>query len=274
MSQEPGLEMLTLRLQQCESSLPTLPSIAIRVIELASDPDAHVAQLARVITKDQVLATRVLALANSGYGAPNQQVISLTQAMIRLGTERVRNLVLAVSFYSRMCDQRVYGPYGRTLMDHSLGTAYLARLVAETACVDVDEAFLCGLVHDIGKLVIYKAAHECQCPLDGPEMTAFVAERHPVVGANALRGWGLTESLEQPVLHHHDYQAARTGRRQTAVIYLANCLSHRYGFGCDKREYDPLSDPVCAELNLGEQWLVDTDGHAPGLYEIAKQTFA
>lgn len=260
------------RLQHGDPSLPTLPSIATRVIEMAADPDLHVAQLARIVMRDQVLAARVLTLANSAYSAPSQPVTTLTQAMVRLGTGCVRNLVLAVSFYSRLCDKRTYGPDGRLLMDHGIGTAYLARMVAETARVDVDEAFLSGLVHDIGKLVIYKIVHDFPADLGDPaSLPELVAQRHAEVGARVLRGWHLPETLEQPVLHHHAYEQAATARRQTAVLYLANILSHRYGFGCQRREDDPLADPVCAELGIDAAWMSDTDLHAPGLFEIARQ---
>jgi putative nucleotidyltransferase with HDIG domain len=262
-------------LQAGDTSLPMLPSIAMRVIELAADPDVHIAQLTGIVMKDQILASRVLALANSARNAPSQAVTSLPQAMVRLGVSSVRNLVLAVSFSSKLCDERTYGPLGRRLMDHGLGTAYLGRLVAEAARVDVDEAFLCGLVHDIGKLIIYKAASDCHCNLnDSPDLAAFIADRHAEIGARALRAWHLPPSLEQPVLHHHHYEQALGARRKAAVLYFADRLSHHYGFGCDRSEGGPeqlLEDPVCAELAITAAWLSETDEHAPGLFTIARQ---
>jgi putative nucleotidyltransferase with HDIG domain len=270
-----GIAVLSERLANSDTVLPMLPSVAARVIELAADPDVHVAQLARIVTKDQVLASRLLGLANSAFAAPRQPVTTLTQAMVRLGTGRVRNLVLTVSFHSRLCDQRTYGPHGRRLMDHGVGTAYLARLAAERARVDVDEAFLCGLVHDIGKLLVYKSAFDLEVQngfrIDPGELDRVVTERHAELGARVLRGWQLPESLQQPVLYHHDYPSAPTARRETAVLYLANHLSHRYGFGCERREGDLLADPVCEELGIDATWIADTDAHAPGLYEIALQ---
>ena len=274
-SVQTSVHTLAERIARCDTVLPMLPSVAMRVIELAADPDVHVAQLARIVTKDQVLASRLLGLANSAFAAPSSPVTTLTQAMVRLGTGRVRNLVLTVSFHSKLCDERTYGPNGRRLMDHGVGTAYLARLAAERARVDVDEAFLCGLVHDIGKLVVYKIAYDIQreggAGVDPAELDLFVVERHAEIGARVLSGWQLPASLQQPVLYHHDYRAAPAARRETAVLYLANILSHRYGFGCDRREDDPLLDGVCEELGIDATWLADTDTHAPGLFEIALQ---
>jgi putative nucleotidyltransferase with HDIG domain len=269
-----AIDQLSERLNDAETTLPMLPSVAARVIELSSDPDVHVAQFARLVVKDQVLASRLLMLANSAYNAPAMPVTTLTQAIVRLGTACVRNLVLTISFHSRLCDERTYGPHGRQLMDHSVGTAYLARLVAEVARVNIDEAFLCGLVHDIGKLVIYKGAHDYQRvhpKADLSELPGLLAARHAELGARILKTWRFPDSLGQPVLCHHDYERTRTARRETAVVYLANQLSHRYGFGCEPAEEDPLADPVCAELGVDAAWLAETDVHAPELFEIARQ---
>ena len=114
-----------------DSAMPMLPALAADVMSLAIDPDVSVARIARVIAKDQVLATRVLRLANSAYCAPMQEVTTVNDAIVRMGTGPVRNVVLAVCFTSRLQGANVYGPQGRELMDHAIGTAYLARLVAE-----------------------------------------------------------------------------------------------------------------------------------------------
>ena len=89
-----------------------------------------------------------------------QEVTTVNDAIIRMGTGPVRNVVLAVCFTSRLQGAKVYGPQGRDLMEHSIGTAYLARLVAERLGQDADEAFVCGLLHDMGKLLLLKLARD------------------------------------------------------------------------------------------------------------------
>jgi HD-like signal output (HDOD) protein len=122
--------------------MPMLPALAADVMSLAIDPEVSIARIARVIAKDQVLATRVLKLANSAYCAPMQEITTVNDAIVRMGTGPVRNVVLAVCFTSRLPGANVYGTQGRELMDHAIGTAYLARLVAEKLNVDADEAFM------------------------------------------------------------------------------------------------------------------------------------
>ena len=258
-----------------DSAVPMLPALAQRVIELASDPDVGIHVLSNVVSKDQVLAARVLSLANSAYFGAGRSIDNLTQAIVRLGTGSVRNVVITVGFASRMQDPAVYGPHGLALVDHALGTAYLARIIADQAGISVDEAFLGGLLHDVGKLVILRQAHEYtrrtgrQLPPE--EVATAVAEHHPWAGATIMRRWNLPDPLDVLVRHHHDYTAAPEAQQQVAVVYLANRLSHRYGFGCGRDEVDLLGDPVCTLLDLDDTWLSTTDEHAPGLFAVARQ---
>jgi putative nucleotidyltransferase with HDIG domain len=256
-------------------SVPMLPAVAHRVIELAASPDLGIHLLSGLVAKDPVLAGRVMGLANSAYSSPSRPITGLTEAIVRLGTTAVRNVVITVSFTSRLQDPALYEKRGKPLMDHALGSAYMARLVAEKARVDPQETFLGGLLHDIGKLVILKRAHEYRRQkgeaIPEAELEEALALHHPVAGALVLRQWKLPDTLDEPVLFHHDYEAARTYKRETAIVYLANRLSHRYGFGCDADDSDLLADPVSAFLGIDAAWLEATDARAPGLYKVARE---
>jgi putative nucleotidyltransferase with HDIG domain len=258
-----------------ETAVPMLPSVALRVIELVSDPEVTVVSLAPVVSKDQVLASRVIGLGNSAAYAGFQPATTLIEAMVRLGTVAVRNVVVTVSFASRMHDPRIYGERGRELVDHAIGTAYVARLLAEKARLDVEEAFMCGLLHDIGKLVILKLAHDfgrrSGKTVPREELDAAIEQQHAPFGGLTLKRWKLPESLIEPVTCHHDYTKAQKRPREAAVAYAANQLAHRYGFGCDPDGRDLLADPVAEFLGLDQAWLEATDQRAPGLYEVARQ---
>lgn len=257
------------------TNIPMLPELATRVISLVSDPDVTISHLAQVIAKDQVLTTRLLSLANSAYYASSSDISSVPEAIMRVGSLAVRNLAVTLCVTSRMADRRIYGDQGQALVHHGIGTAYLARLVADEADEAAEQAFLCGLLHDIGKLVILKWRHDhlkrTGEAIDAEVFAALMAARHAEVGSMALRRWGLPPDLESPVLYHHDYASAGDERPMAAVIYLANRLSHRYGFGCDAVEFDALADPVTAELGIDAEWMTELDVKAPGLYEVARQ---
>lgn len=262
-----------------DTAMPMLPALANDVMTLALDPDVSVIRIARVISKDQVLATRVLRLANTAYCAPMQEITTINDAIVRMGMAAVRNVVLAVCFASRLQEANVYGPQGRDLVDHGIGSAYLARLVAEQVRVDADEAFLYGLLHDLGKLLLLKLSRDF-IRFGGPtptaaEVTDVMRERHAEIGARIMSQWQLPEALQEPVLHHHRPDACEKYPTEAAVAYIADCLSHRYGFGCPPVDGDELlADAVWVRLGLSESWLREMDRRAPGLFQVARQIVA
>jgi len=268
-------DALRARLDSPDVAIPMLPDFAHRVIDMVSDEDVSVAQLASVVSKDQVLASRLLGLANSAYFAAMSEISTVQEAIVRMGTAAVRNLVVTVCFYSRMQDRNVYGERGKPLLEHGIGTAYMARLVAEWADSDEEEAFMYGLLHDIGKLVILKAAYDVRrqvgTPIPDDVLDEVMREMHPHVGAVVLRRWRLPSMLDEPIVCHHDWQLAKVAPKKAAITYFANRLSHRYGFGSAPETADLLADPVCAYLNVDAAWLDQTDKHAPGLFEVAKK---
>jgi putative nucleotidyltransferase with HDIG domain len=257
-----------------ELEIPMLPALAQQVIAVASDPEVSVTRLSGLVSKDQVLAARVLGLANSAYSAPLQPISTLPEAVVRLGTRAIRNVVVTVCYASRLHDPKIYGPLGPALVDHGIGTAYLARLVAERVHASPDEAFLCGLLHDVGKLVVLKTAHDWRRrtghEIPAGEITEAIDAHHAELGGLALRQWRLPETLDEPVRFHHRYLHARHYPREAAIAYCANLLSHRYGFGCEA-DAGGDGDTVFTFLEIEEAWLLDVDARAPGLFEVARQ---
>jgi putative nucleotidyltransferase with HDIG domain len=257
----------------------TLPANASEIMILALDPDVSVTQLARVTSRDQVLAARMLRLANSAYCAPLQEITTISEAVVRLGTASVRNVVLATCMASRLQSGNTYGAHGRGLAAHGIGTAFLAQLVARVAVVNQEEAFLYGLVHDIGKLLVLQLSKDYvrgggKAPSDD-EVRDVIEARHAEFGGRVLREWRLPPVIEEPVVHHHRPDECTSHTLEASVCYMANRLSHRYGFGCDTSPDAPvLEDPIAGKLGLTEAWLTDLDSRAPELFKNAADAFA
>src|SRR5829696_3606455 len=110
-------------------SIPMLSSQAQRVLVLVGDPEVTIATLAAVVSKDPVLATRVLGIANSAVYGAMTPLRSVSDAVVRLGTRTVRNVVVTVSMHSQFKSADVYGHDGRSFMEHAVGTAYVAHLI-------------------------------------------------------------------------------------------------------------------------------------------------
>jgi putative nucleotidyltransferase with HDIG domain len=257
-----------------EVALPMLPALAIDVLRMAMDPEVSAMRITSVVAKDQVLATRVIRLANTAASAPADHISSINEAVVRVGTRAVRNAVVAECMAARMKGRDVYGPQGRALLDHAIGTAYLASLIAEEAGESPEEAFLYGLLHDIGKLLILKLVRDASGHMASPsaeDLDVLIAEKHAEFGGYLLQQWDLSDSLIEPVVWHHEPHRAEQQPGAAAVAAAANRLAHRYGFGCPPDESDPLEDPVMTAVGLTERRLKQIDVYAPGLFEIARQ---
>jgi len=143
------------RLSGGKIEFPLMPFIAQRVMEIARDPESSANDLQRVIVSDQVIASRVLRMANSPLFPAREPISSLKQAIIRLGYKNIFNMVLASVLYTDMVGSDSYGRRSTLLWEHSVGCAMICRVIAATMDMDVEESFTVGLIHDIGKLIFY-----------------------------------------------------------------------------------------------------------------------
>jgi len=180
---------------------------------------------------------------------------------------------------SRLQSGNTYGTQGRSLAAHGIGTAFLAQLIARLAVVNQEEAFLYGLVHDIGKLLVLQLSKDYvrgggKAPADD-EVLAAIEARHAEFGGRVLREWRLPPVIEEPVVYHHRPDDSPSHTLEASVCYVANRLSHRYGFGCAASpDALVLDDPIAARLGLTEAWLTDLDARAPELFKSAAEAFA
>jgi putative nucleotidyltransferase with HDIG domain len=254
-------------------AVPMVPAVAREVLEFATANELSPQRLAAVVSKDPVLATRVLQFANSAASASAVRITSINDAVVRMGTAPVRNVVTAVCVASILSEKGASLTRGRDVIDHGIGTGYIASLIAEAAGESKDEAFVCGLLHDIGKLLIQHLAARPRAGVKKPsddELSSVMTERHPEFGGHLLHWWKLPETLHDAVRFHHEPDRA-TASGAVAVAYAANRLAHRYGFGCPVEEFDPLTDPVIMAVGITERTLERIDRDAPKWYDAARQ---
>jgi len=253
-----------------------VPVVAREVLEFSRDPEVPAHRIVSVVSKDPVLATRVLQLANSAASGSARSITSINDAVVRMGTQSVRQVVTAVCVASILADKGAYGERGRDLIDHGIGTAYIAALIAEAAGGSREEAFVCGLLHDIGKLLIRQLAYRPEAGVKKPtasELSTVMDARHAEFGGHLLRWWQLPQPLSDAAAFHHEPERARQSSA-AAVAYAANRLAHRYGFGCPAEAFDPLSDPIFAMMNVETSTLEKIDQQAPQMFAVARQLTA
>ncbi|MFZ3046202.1 MAG: HDOD domain-containing protein, partial [Desulfatirhabdiaceae bacterium] len=135
--------------------LPTLPRTVLKISELVNNPKTSAKDLATVITDDQVLTARLLKLVNSSFYAFPQKISTVTGAIVLLGFDSIRNLLLTTSVFDLFTNKhRDHKKLQESLWDHSLGCAIGAKVIGSFIRYEkVEELFVAGLLHDIGKIV-------------------------------------------------------------------------------------------------------------------------
>src|SRR5580698_7067281 len=147
-------EQLVNRIKQC-SNLPSLPAIAIQVLELAQKADVDIAEIARIISKDPALSGKILRTVNSSFYARSQHVSTISHALVILGLQSVKTLVLGFSLVTNLMHGKEKGFKHIEYWRRSIYSATAARVIASRInLVQQEEAFLAALLKDIGMLVL------------------------------------------------------------------------------------------------------------------------
>jgi len=240
--------------------LPTLPRTVLRITEMVNDPRASARDLSRIITDDQVLTARLLKLVNSSfYGFP-QRVATVTGAIVLIGFDAVRNLLLTTSvfdlFPSRTSRDR---RHQESLWDHSLACAIGAKAVGEVLRHEkLEELFVAGLLHDIGKIVamaqlpdeferITVRAREGRMMISEAE-TEILGCTHAEIGRLLLDRWKLPVKLMNTIAFHHAPLAAGGFALETSIVHLADILARALQLGSGGDDKVPLLDTSAWEL--------------------------
>lgn len=248
---------------RCLVSLPSLPSAFIAAVELLSNDDAPAASCIAAIERDQALTVRVLRLANSPfYGAPGQ-VSRIGDAVQMLGLRTVASALAAVSLRTALgslsCKEFCFADYWR----HTLCTAIAARELAQVAKMDTGEAFLLGLLHDVGKVILAMTSPELESHVlqlaRSEGMAMHDAEQrlfgvtHAEVGAVVARQWNFPASFAEAIADHHR-SPTTTGGQVTFphLIYMANQLAHDLETPCTDTNA-LVKEPMSSVLGCSEQ---------------------
>lgn len=239
-------------------ALPALPTGAGQLIALLQDPSVNISELIERIEYDPGLTSNLLRLANSAYFAGPRTIGSLREAIVRLGTRRILQLVIT-SFVAPMARRPVMGydiPAGQ-LLAHSIAVAIAAEQAAEVlGRRATDHLFTAGLLHDLGKIVLgtfVKVAVEPIRTLAFDEGISFdAAERrtlgidHAEVAAVLLADWGLPPDVVEVVRYHHEPERVVGDTRTADLVHVADqlILTSGTGAGIDGLNYRPCEAVV------------------------------
>ncbi len=236
-------------LRHC-TGLPTLPTMVGELGRRLDAPATSAADVARLLAHDQVLTARVLRLANSAFYCPREPVRSVPQAVVMLGLGTVRAIILKAALLSAYrLDQ------ARPLWLHALATACAARALAKLADLQpVDDAFVMGLLHDLGKLAL--AEHLPQAweliqdhlrqhgGLLRQAECAVLDTDHAAVGGYLCDRWGLPAEFRGAIAAHHDLELADAATQPwAACLHLSDILARCLLIGSGGDDAMPRLDP-------------------------------
>ena len=263
-------ERLKSQIMQKIEEVPSLPAIVYKIMEMVNSDKSSAKDFEKVVAQDQALAARMLRMANSSFYSLSRKVSTISDAVVYLGHNTIRSLVLGASTSSLFKRSLpAYGYQREGLWQHSNIVASLSRKVASAARLtpeEIESCYVSGLLHDIGKLILGPFAQQqadnfvglCQ---EGAELSEveqkLLGFSHGEIGRILLDKWKLPRNLVETVHYHHQPEISTYAPRETLTVSVANSISNQFGFALENEQ--PEKDPEAfirrlQRLGLDPQW--------------------
>ena len=240
--------------------LVSLPDVCVKVNRLADSPNYSAVGVGEIIAQDTDLSARLLCLVNSAFFGMQAPVDTISRAVTVIGTNELRNLVMAT------VAARVFTGVPGDLVDmaefwrYSVTTGVIARdLAGRCRVLHGERLFVMGILHDIGRLVIYlrlaEQARDILLITGGDDSLLAETERdllgfdHMQVGAELLRKWKLPEGLVAVVGSHHHPLTAGDYRLEASLVHIATVMANGVMNGFSSDEIFNLIDPAVWEIS-------------------------
>ena len=209
-----------------ELPLPILPEIAAQVLAMIDRPDCDARSLTDLVRRDPALAAHAMRVASSPMYASTMKLVSLQQVVARLGFSVVTQIALAVATRARTFHAPGFETELRAVFAHSLTCALFAQEIARKRKRSVDEAFMAGLLHDLGRPVLLQVLvdlhREAKLTPDRDAVMATIDVEHPGVGAAIAIAWSFPPHVAEAIRRHH----APIGNELATVVALADSFAH------------------------------------------------
>ncbi len=217
-------------------ALPSVPRLYSELTRALEDTDTGSEQVAAIIAQDTAMSAKILQLVNSAFFGSVTTISTVQQAVVRLGYSMIKNLVLYAEVFQQAADPKVSGFSMEKLQSHAMKTACIAKQMFKNRKT-AEEAFMAGILHDVGKLVLARELPESfegalatsaadNIPLFQAE-TELLGLSHAEVGSYLLGIWGLPHNIVEAVANHHcpGRVPLRSSFGVLEAIYTANCLA-------------------------------------------------
>jgi len=235
------------------NTLPTLPSTLRQISVMLEKPRLTMDEIARFVSNDPALTTKVLKMVNSAaYGFPGR-ISSVSHAIMLLGLNVIRGLLLGISVFELM-QKNMAG-----LWEHSLACAVAARYIAQQKKMkEPEEVSICALLHDIGKAIVmlqYPSEYEQSLQeAKNRDICLYKAEKkylaatHAEVGLWLAQKWQFPTNLVEAIGFHHQPQSANLAPLETAIVHVSDILVRARGVGFAGDSFVPAVQPAAWEM--------------------------
>lgn len=269
------------RIEKRSFELPMLPQVASQVMEMCNAEETDAAKLSQLIHRNQSLAGHVLRIANSPAIRPKMPIISLQQAVSRIGMRQITDIAFAISVKAKVFNSESHMDVVHDLWRYSVAGGLFAKEVARQRRRNVESTFLCGLLHNVGKPVLLDALGELEkqagrrLPL--PDILLALDIYHAEVGSQLAQEWALPPQTVEAIRYHENYQEAPTFGEVAMTVNLAVCLarlaieSTEASLEADQQALRELQ--VLEDLNLYPNDLQKLMDHSERIRETVAATF-
>jgi HD-like signal output (HDOD) protein len=221
--------LLERRLADGELVVPMLPEVAVRVVRAGPKSSTNAQQLADIINADPALTMYVLRIAASAAKRPATPIVSLPHAVAWLGFDEVANIAFTLALQGKMLDVKGQQHKARRLWRHSLASALWSRQLAHMLAHETGLCYLCGLLHNIGKVVTLGAVHDLARragrKLASQEFDLLIETFHRHVGARVISSWELPDPVLTVTSQWEAYASAGAARFESNVVHVAHALA-------------------------------------------------
>lgn len=257
---EPVRSGLERKIADGELEMPVLSTVVTQVIDMARSPDSSAAQLSDLIHGDQALAAHLLRLANSPLYLPSTQIVSLQQAISRLGMRVIGDLAIALAAKAVAFDVPGYESEVKDLWRRAAAAGAFAREIGRMRRRSAESALLCGLLQNVGFPILLQATRVI-CEELGEEIDREAAwkladEYHSAVGSQMAESWGLPDSVVDAIHFHHEYGEAPEHGEDARVTILSDLLAAYL-----LEEAEPAPEPAADAEELEDPRLTALRSH-------------
>ncbi len=272
------------------NSLPTPPIVFTQIQKVLNNPHTSAYDIGGILQEDPAISAKVLKMTNSAYYGLSRTIESVKQAVVIIGLEAIKNLVLSASVLEAFKSDTVSADFQENFWRHSLATAITARtfghILRDKQTFDVEAAFSAGMLHNIGKMIMvlhipedFKKAEEAKAQF--PTIPDYMVEEktlgydHAMLGSLLAQHWQLPQKLAESIrYHHYPMSAAIEENNLPLLIYASNWMA-TYSFEYDPDEdvepdMEPLQESVLERLGVSTHKLKSLVGRLREEYSKAE----